>query len=153
MGQIKSGVSASLQFFETRIVVTGAPRSLHSTPVFFSTPVCALSHSVVSDSSWPHGLQPARFLCPWNFPGKNTGMGCHFLLQGNLLNWGTELTSLESPTFAGGFLTTAPYRKPLHPNAFHLLLRRIWYCHAWNFSSSYKFFLAFSLLWRIELRL
>ena len=24
----------------------------------------------------------ARFLCPWNFPGKNTGVGCHFLLQG-----------------------------------------------------------------------
>ena len=31
---------------------------------------------------WPHGLWPARFLCPWDSPGKNTGMGCHFLLQG-----------------------------------------------------------------------
>ena len=31
---------------------------------------------------WPHGLQPARLLCPWDFPGKNTGMGWHFLLQG-----------------------------------------------------------------------
>ena len=30
----------------------------------------------------PHRLYPARLLCPWNFPGKNTGMGCHFLLQG-----------------------------------------------------------------------
>ena len=29
----------------------------------------------------PQGLQPIRFLCPWNFPGKNTGVGCHFLLQ------------------------------------------------------------------------
>ena len=28
-----------------------------------------------------HGLQPATLLCPWDFPGKNTGMGCHFLLQ------------------------------------------------------------------------
>ena len=28
------------------------------------------------------GLQPARLLCPWNSPGKNTGVGCHFLLQG-----------------------------------------------------------------------
>ena len=26
--------------------------------------------------------EPARLLCPWNFPGKNTGVGCHFLLQG-----------------------------------------------------------------------
>ena len=29
-----------------------------------------------------HGLQPARLLYPWNSPGKNTGVGCHFLLQG-----------------------------------------------------------------------
>ena len=28
-----------------------------------------------------HGLQPARLLHPWCFPGKNTGVGCHFLLQ------------------------------------------------------------------------
>ena len=31
---------------------------------------------------WPDGLQPTRLLCPWDFPGKDTGMGCHFLLQG-----------------------------------------------------------------------
>ena len=29
----------------------------------------------------PHGLQPTRLLRPWDFPGKNTGVGCHFLLQ------------------------------------------------------------------------
>ena len=29
----------------------------------------------------PHGLQPARLLCPWDFPRKNTGVGCHFLLD------------------------------------------------------------------------
>ena len=29
----------------------------------------------------PHGLQPTRLLCPRDFPGKNTGVGCHFLLQ------------------------------------------------------------------------
>ena len=29
----------------------------------------------------PYGLQPARLLCPWDFPGKNTGVGCYFLLQ------------------------------------------------------------------------
>ena len=38
--------------------------------------------SVVSDSLQPHGLQPTRLICPWDFPGKNTGVGCHFLLQG-----------------------------------------------------------------------
>ena len=39
------------------------------------------SRSVVSDSSGPHGLQPTRLLCPWDFPGKSTGVGCDHLLQ------------------------------------------------------------------------
>ena len=43
---------------------------------------CYSSHSVVSDSLQPHGLWPARFLCPWDSPGKNTGVSGHFLLQG-----------------------------------------------------------------------
>ena len=39
------------------------------------------SRLVISDSYWPHGLQPTRLLCPWDFPGKSTGVGCHCLLQ------------------------------------------------------------------------
>ena len=35
----------------------------------------------MSDSLWPHGLEPTSLLCPWNFPGKNIGVGCHSLLQ------------------------------------------------------------------------
>ena len=42
--------------------------------------MCACS--VMSNSLQPHGLQPTRFCCPWNFPGKNIVVGCHFLLQG-----------------------------------------------------------------------
>ena len=38
--------------------------------------------SVVSGSFWPYGPCPARLLCPWDSPGKNTGVGCHALLQG-----------------------------------------------------------------------
>ena len=34
------------------------------------------------NSLWPHGLQPARLLCPWDSLGKNTGVDCHALLQG-----------------------------------------------------------------------
>ena len=44
-----------------------------------------LSFSVVSDSLWPHVLKPAKLLCPWNFPGKNTEMGWHFLSKGIFL--------------------------------------------------------------------
>ena len=50
-----------------------------------------LSCSVMSDSLRPYGLQPARLLCPWNFPGKDTGVSCHFLLQGIFLTLGSNL--------------------------------------------------------------
>ena len=36
---------------------------------------------VVSNSVRPHRWQPTRPHCPWDSPGKNTGVGCHFLLQ------------------------------------------------------------------------
>ena len=42
---------------------------------------CCQVASVMSDSVRPHGLQPTRLLHPWDSPGKNTGVGCHFLLQ------------------------------------------------------------------------
>ena len=48
----------------------------------------SVSHSVVSDSLGPHGLQPARLLCLCNFPGKNSGVGCYSLLQGIFLTQG-----------------------------------------------------------------
>ena len=35
----------------------------------------------MSNSARPHRQQPTRLPCPWNSPGKNTGVGCHFLLQ------------------------------------------------------------------------
>ena len=41
-----------------------------------------VSRSVISNSLWPQGLQPARLLCPWDSPGKNTGVGSHSLLPG-----------------------------------------------------------------------
>ena len=39
------------------------------------------SRSVMSNPQQPHGLQPTRLLCPWDFPGKSTGMGCHCLFR------------------------------------------------------------------------
>ena len=67
-----------------------------------------LACSVVSDSLQPHGLQPTRLLCPWDFLGRSTGVGCHFLLkevfqmQGlkGLLNWQADslpMSHLGSP--------------------------------------------------------
>ena len=45
-----------------------------------NTRVCLVT-SVVSNSLRPYGPWPARLLCPWGSPGKNTGVGCHFLLH------------------------------------------------------------------------
>ena len=74
--------------------------------------ICAyllVSHSIVSSSLQHHGLQPARLLCPRDFAGKNTGVGCHFLLQGifpiqgsnpHFLHWQVDslpLSHLGSP--------------------------------------------------------
>ena len=42
---------------------------------------CCSVASVVSDSVRPHRWPPTRLLCPWDSPGKNTGVSCHFLLQ------------------------------------------------------------------------
>ena len=57
--------------------------------------------SVMSSSLWPHGLWPARLQCSWDFPDKNTGVHCYFLLQGIFL-------TQESPALVVRFLTTEP---------------------------------------------
>ena len=49
-------------------------------------------------------VQPARLLCPWDSPGKNTGGGCHILLQGIFPTQGLNL-SLMSSALAGRFFT------------------------------------------------
>ena len=48
------------------------------------------SHSVMCDSLQPHGLWPTRLLCSRDYPGKNTGVGFHFLLQGIFLTQGSN---------------------------------------------------------------
>ena len=44
----------------------------------------------MSDSVWPHRRQPTKLLRPWDSPGKNTGVGCHFLLQEIFLTQGSN---------------------------------------------------------------
>ena len=69
---------------------------------------CWFSRSVVSDSCGPRGLYPSRLLCPWDSPGKNTGLGCHFLLQGICLTQGSNphlLCCRGSPALQVGFFT------------------------------------------------
>ena len=97
---------------------------LHCFQTINNNGVIMLSRSVVSNSSWSHGLQTTRLLCPWNFPGKNTGVGYHFLLWGifltqesnwHLLPWQVDslpLSHLESLSKAFEFSTQC-FRKLL----------------------------------------
>ena len=64
----------------------GFSRQEYWSGVPFSSPVherekWKWSRWVVSNPQRPHGLQPTRFLHPWDFPGKRTGVGCHRLLH------------------------------------------------------------------------
>ena len=63
---------------------------LYSLRVLTQSESADVSRSVVSDSWWLCGLWPARLFCPWNSPGKHTGVGCHFLLQGIFLTQGSN---------------------------------------------------------------
>ena len=76
------------------------------------------SCSVVSNSLRPHRLYPNRLLCPWDFTGKNTGVGCLFLLQGilpaqgliprlfHLLHWQADRWILYHYRHLGSFGST-----------------------------------------------
>ena len=67
---------------------------------------CVLSHVWLFATPWT-----ARIFCTWNFPGKNTGMGFHFLLQGIFPTQGLNL-SLRFLALVGGFFTTELPAKP-----------------------------------------
>ena len=69
--------------------------------------MCGLSHVQVPSTLLAVACQA---LLSMGFSGKNIGVGCHSLLQGNLPNPGIEATS---PAWAGGFFTTEPPGKPL----------------------------------------
>ena len=73
--------------------------------------LCAPSLSRVQLSATP-GLQPTRLICPWDSPGKNTGLGCHALLQGffptqgsnpHLLHWQVDSLPLSHLGSLKGF--------------------------------------------------
>ena len=74
---------------------------MHDDGSFFWVPTKqSVSCSVVSDSATPWTVAP-RLLCPWDSPGKNTGVGCHFPSPGDLPDPGIKTAS---PMLAGRFL-------------------------------------------------
>ena len=84
-----------------------------------------LTCSVVSLPLPPHGLQPTRLLCPWDSLDKNTGVGCHALLQGILLTQGTNPHILCLLHWQADFFTTESPGKPHDIN--QIVLKTEWY--------------------------
>ena len=76
--------------------------------------VSELSHSVVSDSLWLPGLQPAKLLHPWDFSRQECLSGLPFPPPGDLPDPGIEPAS---PALAGGFFTT--WESPNNTNTYH----------------------------------
>ena len=108
--------------------------------------------SSLSASSWLNLIYPSIGMCAqlfltlWDpmdcnlpdssvhgiFPGKNTGVGCHFFLQGNLPDPGIAPAFPASPALAARFSTTEPPGTP-HPSTYFLLLPPLW-SHRLNLS-------------------
>ena len=64
----------------------------------------------------PYGLKPVRLLCPRDFPSKNTGGGCHFLLQGIFLTQRLNPHLFRLLNWEAGCLPLAPPGKPIIHN-------------------------------------
>ena len=68
--------------------------------------VCAKSLQSCPTLCNPIDCTPTRLLCSWDSPGKNTGVGCHFFLQGIFLPQGLNPRLFHLPSLAGRFLMT-----------------------------------------------
>ena len=70
-----------------------------------------LSRSVVSNYLRPYRQYSVRLLCPWDFLGKNTGVGCPFLLRGIFPNQGSNSHSLrwQADSFPLSYLGSPPH--------------------------------------------
>ena len=66
----------------------------------------------MSNSVRPHRWKPTRLLCPWDSPGKNTGVGCHFLLQ--RMNVKSEREAAQSCPTLRDPMDCSPPGSPVH---------------------------------------
>ena len=102
------------RYFQYRMISTkreGSTRGFKGrrsskTPSFMPLVECELSCSVMSLE--PHGLYHIRLLCPWNFLGKNTGVGCHFLFKEVFLTQGSNPCLLRLLHWQVGSLPLRP---------------------------------------------
>ena len=100
----------------------------------------AAAESLQSDSVRPHRQQPTRMPCPWDSPGKNTGVGCHCLLRVHLLittknsdkNTGRKnylrTVKVNKSSWMGGWVCFPffPFLMQLHPKNWSQFQSNVW---------------------------
>ena len=93
-------------------------------PVWFLLKICVfmLNDQVIFNSLWPHGLATS-LLCPWDFPGKNTRVGCHFLLQESSRSRDQTCISRLSCIVDKFFIAEPPFWKHWGENQFLCLFQ------------------------------
>ena len=109
LSSLNSGRSEQLFVMEMKIEIENTIKQFPTHAVISGVHAC----SVMSD------------LCLWDFPGKNTAVGCHFLLPGLFPTQGSEPEALVSPALAGRFSATEPPGKPCDLGSLDLL-RKGW---------------------------
>ena len=99
IGKLSSGHRAGKGHFSFQSQRMAMPKNVQTSKQLCSFQMlirCVHVYSAMFDSLWPHGLKPARLPCLRKFPGKNTRVGCHFLLQEIFLTQGWNLYFLLS---------------------------------------------------------
>ena len=116
---------------------------------------CVFSRLGVSTSLQPYGLQSSKLLCPWNYPCKNTGVGCHFLLQRifptqvlhpHLLHWKVDSLS-ETLRKLISILFTKFWNEQTNNPTLQLYFDRLAFSQFLRFFSHYAF--AFAKIWEL----
>ena len=87
--------------------------------------VCVCSVTQLCPTLRPHGLQPSSLLCPWDFSGRNTGVGCHFLLQGIFLIQRSKLRLLHLLHWQMDSLPLSHLGSSLARGAGHQMLQKL----------------------------
>ena len=130
---------------------------------------CMLSYSVVSNPLRPHGLQPARLLCPWDFPGKNIGVSCCFSLHEIVPTQGSNLGLLhckqilynlsrqgnEPPFILRSAFIIKTYSSPYIMNLRVFVESGFWPLNAWRFvrcACYHPSVIKVCFLWRLFLK-
>ena len=103
------------------------------------------SHSVMSDSLWPHGLRPTRLLCPRNSPGQNTGGGSCSCLQGIFMTQGSNQGLLHCRQI----LYHLSYQVNLSTASAHCnpCFRPLWKMHCFASKGTYLSFFMMQISW------